>query len=133
MGVPGQDARLQEPSVSVVGVIAMGRPSWSLGDDEIHLWTVSLTRSAAELARLRELLTNAEYVRACTYRPQAVRDDSSRRARFLRLILSEYLSLDPMRVVFHTSNTGKPVLAGGGLHFNVSHSGEIGLIAVTLG
>src|SRR5262249_36810802 len=35
------------------------------------------------------------------------------------------------RVQLTYSRTGKPMLAGGGLHFNVTHSHEVGLIALT--
>ncbi len=109
----------------------MGQPSWSLGKDEVHLWTISLARSEVELARLRELLTAEEYARACCYRPRQARDQFIASRGLLRLVLAGYLAIDPARVRFRTEQTSKPYLAGGGPHFNVSHSGEIGLIAVT--
>jgi 4'-phosphopantetheinyl transferase len=109
----------------------MVRPTWSLGHDEVHLWTVPLARTDEELARLRELLSDEEYARACCYKPRQARDQFITARAFLRLILGGYLSLDPARVRFRTSNTGKPLLDGGGPFFNVSHSGDVGLIAVT--
>ncbi|MFO0846089.1 MAG: 4'-phosphopantetheinyl transferase superfamily protein [Gemmataceae bacterium] len=109
----------------------MSQPTWALGPDEIQLWSVSLTRSEAELARLRELLSEEEYARACCYKPRHVRDQYVTARGVLRLILGSYLGLDPARVRFETSNTGKPRLPGGGLYFNVTHSHQMGLIAVT--
>jgi 4'-phosphopantetheinyl transferase len=108
----------------------MGLPTWALGPDEIQLWSVSLTRSEGELARLRELLSDDEYARACCYKPRQARDQFITMRAYLRLVLGGYLGIDPARVRFQTSNTGKPLLAGGGPHFNVSHSADVGLIAV---
>jgi 4'-phosphopantetheinyl transferase len=47
----------------------------------------------------------------------------------LRLTLGEVLGADPSSLCFRIEATGKPVLACGGLHFNVSHSGGVGLLA----
>ncbi len=51
----------------------------------------------------------------------------------LRAILGAYLDDDPSQIVFRYSPHGKPELAGRHLHrlcFNVSHSRELGLLAV---
>ncbi len=47
----------------------------------------------------------------------------------LRLTLGEVLGTDPSGLRFRIEANGKPVLAGGGLHFNLSHSGGVGLLA----
>jgi 4'-phosphopantetheinyl transferase len=50
----------------------------------------------------------------------------------LRELLGAYLARDPSRLVFRAGSHGKPLLAGGdGLHFNLSHSGDRALVAVT--
>src|SRR5262249_10829075 len=50
----------------------------------------------------------------------------------LRSILSDYLDLSPLRLSFVHGPQGKPALANWGwLHFNVSHSQDVALIAVT--
>jgi 4'-phosphopantetheinyl transferase len=54
----------------------------------------------------------------------------------LRRILGRYLALAPMQVALETGPNGKPRLAPGGsldLRFNLSHSGELALIAVRPG
>ena len=47
----------------------------------------------------------------------------------LRLTLGEALGAAPSSLRIRIEANGKPVLAGGGLHFNVSHSGGIGMLA----
>jgi 4'-phosphopantetheinyl transferase len=49
----------------------------------------------------------------------------------LRQILGGYLAVAPAEVAFSYSEYGKPYLSGNPLHFNLSHSGEWGLCAVT--
>lgn len=109
----------------------MSRACWSMNCEEVHVWSVPLKRSLAELYRLRELLADEEYERACRYLHRPSRDQFITTRAFLRLTLGRYLGLEPSRVRLTTSSTGKPQLEGGGLHFNVSHSHELALIAVT--
>jgi 4'-phosphopantetheinyl transferase len=55
----------------------------------------------------------------------------------LRLILARYLAISPARVAFHYGLHGKPSLVspspGGALEFNLSHTDDIALYAVTRG
>jgi 4'-phosphopantetheinyl transferase len=54
----------------------------------------------------------------------------------LRLILGRYLPAGADGLRFSYGEHGKPALAGesgGGIHFNVSHAGEVALVAVTAG
>jgi 4'-phosphopantetheinyl transferase len=55
----------------------------------------------------------------------------------LRSILAIYLDIDAAAVDFDSGPAGKPKLAqnwaGSGIEFNLSHSGEVALIAVTRG
>jgi 4'-phosphopantetheinyl transferase len=104
----------------------------SLSGDEVHVWRASLDRPAMDYAIL---LSEDERVRA-----ERFRFDQERR-RFivgrgtLRIILGRYLNLSPEEVEFEYRPNGKPVLSSGLLHtalsFNLSHSGEMLLLAVT--
>jgi phosphopantetheinyl transferase len=59
--------------------------------------------------------------------PSGDRDEAG---RALREALAAYLEASPEAVRLVTGEHGKPELAGGGLHFNLSHSGDVGLVAV---
>ena len=51
----------------------------------------------------------------------------------LRMLLGRRLGLDPRRLEFVEGAQGKPALRGGGLEFNVSHSGDRVAIAIANG
>jgi phosphopantetheinyl transferase len=48
----------------------------------------------------------------------------------LREVLARYLGAEPGEIELVVGERGKPRLAGGQLHFNLSHSGALGLVAV---
>ena len=51
----------------------------------------------------------------------------------LRILLSRYLNMSPASVEIAVKEHGRPILAEGaaGLHFNLSHSGEMALIVIS--
>lgn len=108
----------------------MGECCRALPPDEVHVWCLSFALSEGQLARLGEVLTDDERERAGRYLHVPTRNQFVAARACLRLLLGSYLGADPTRLRLTQTNTGKPVLADGGLHFNVSHSGEVGLIAL---
>ena len=109
----------------------MGEWCWSLPADEVHVWRLSFALSAEQVARLAEALTEDERERAARYLHLPTRNQFIAARAWLRQLLGRYLGTDPQRLRLTQTNTGKPVLVGGGIHFNVSHSGEVGLIAMS--
>lgn len=60
-----------------------------------------------------------------------LRARARRRRRFLRRVLSAYLGVRPEAVPIGIASGGKPILAGeAGLHFNLSHSGGVSMLAL---
>ncbi|MEJ5312274.1 MAG: 4'-phosphopantetheinyl transferase superfamily protein [Anaerolineae bacterium] len=104
-----------------------------LAHDAVHVWQTSLHTSAACRDRFYATLAPDERARAERFRfPE-------HRARFiaahgaLRDILSRYLNLPADQLAFSTNPHGKPALADPDhvwLQFNLSHSGDLALIAV---
>jgi 4'-phosphopantetheinyl transferase len=103
---------------------------------EVHIWNASLERSPAEVEGFLRLLSPEEVHRA----RRLMFDDKRRRfivARgCLRSILSHYLDLPPADIGIRSAEHGKPLLEAKHasvtpLHFNLSHSGELALVAVT--
>lgn len=76
------------------------------------------------------LLDTEEAAEVARYRFE---DDRKRAAmsRYLRrVVLANYASCDPRDLRFTRVEEGKPALAGGGLEFNISHSGQLVVLAV---
>jgi 4'-phosphopantetheinyl transferase len=94
------------------------------------VWRVALDHPPVETAALRRVLSGTERRRADQFRFEhdRLRYEAARGA--LRIMLGRYLATDPALVVFAYGPRGKPRLEGhAGLHFNVSHSGGLALLA----
>ncbi|HXS47179.1 MAG TPA: 4'-phosphopantetheinyl transferase superfamily protein [Solirubrobacterales bacterium] len=94
----------------------------------MHVWRIELDRDHGD----RELPPD-ERERAANLQPGARRRWIAAR-RALRLVLGRYLGEDPARIVLRLGSHGKPALAPSPppLHFNLSHSADLALLAVTL-
>lgn len=101
--------------------------SVELTDGELHVWAVPLT---GDPEPFEPLLSAEERLRWQRFRFA----DHQRRYRIshgaLRQILGGYLQRDPAEVAFRSGPRGKPYLAGGGPHFNLSHSGKLALVGI---
>ncbi|MCX5255692.1 4'-phosphopantetheinyl transferase superfamily protein [Streptomyces canus] len=98
----------------------------------VDVWTVPLDGPPATVARLSRMLSEREAERG-----DRCRFENDRR-RFivahgaLRLILAGYLDAPPDELRLQRGRHGKPRLAASSdLRFNLSHSGELALVAVT--
>ena len=108
-----------------------------LGTDDVHTWTVPLDASQQAYEDLLATLASDERQRAREFRF----DDPRRRyvmARgTLRRLLGEYLHAEPTSIELTIDHNQKPHLASqhamAGLHFNVSHSGDLAVIGFARG
>ena len=101
----------------------------------IHVWRADLEAIGD---RPEQLLCPAELARAARIVPARKRVLWSRSRGMLRALLGRYLDRDPLDLCFALGPHGKPTLlqegeATGDLHFNLSHSGGLALVAVTAG
>ena len=100
--------------------------------DEVHVWLVSLAVSLPTVAALVLQLPSAEQERAARFRNDGARTQFVVTRTALRTILGAYVGCSPLEVEFMHGPQGKPALARWPwLYFNVTHSHEIALIAVT--
>ncbi|MDB5313770.1 MAG: hypothetical protein JWO38_7972, partial [Gemmataceae bacterium] len=97
---------------------------------EVHVWVASLDRPPCAPAELATGLTPDERDRAGRYRVGPVRDQFVTARGWLRRLLGGYLGLPPHAVPITYAAYGKPVLPGAPLHFNVTHTNGLALIAV---
>jgi 4'-phosphopantetheinyl transferase len=102
-------------------------PRTDLGKDEAHVWIVRLDASSEAAV----LLSADERERAERFHFQRDKNCFINSHAALRRILGNYLSKDPGALEFAYNPHGKPHLPGAPLQFNLSHSGDLALIAIT--
>jgi 4'-phosphopantetheinyl transferase len=112
-------------------------PDQALAQDKIHVWLTSLEDADISLESCAACLSLAERERAARFKFERDRKRYLIAHGALRSILAIYLDIDAAAVDFDSGPAGKPKLAqnwaGSGIEFNLSHSGEVALIAVTRG
>lgn len=108
-----------------------------LGSGEVHLWRASLEFDAAIPECLRRTLSAEEIVRAERFRFSEGRHRFTAARGILRDILSRYTGRPPAALEFGYHASGKPYVMGetglGEPEFNLSHSKEMALYALTRG
>ena len=99
----------------------------------IEVWNVFLPAVCADADSCRSFLADGELERAAKFKNAGDAERFVLGRGLLRKILADYLNIAPAAVMLSRTPEGKPVLANGGLDFNVSHSRDRMLIAVTAG
>jgi len=110
--------------------------SHPLTDDEVRVWRIGIDLPPSELTELRLVLSSDEQERVERFRFEADRRRSVVSRGCLRLLLGALLRLPAFSLRFEYNEFGKPKLISTqeqGLQFNVSHSGDLVLIAITKG
>jgi 4'-phosphopantetheinyl transferase len=105
-----------------------------LAPGEIHLWRATLD-NPIRLSGAEAVLSREELFRAGRFARPLDRERFISAHGALRMVLGLYVSADPQSLEFRTGPMGKPALVQTftDLRFNLSHSGDIALIAVTRG
>lgn len=108
-----------------------------LAADEVQVWCASLEPPPEVFGTLAEVLCEGERRRAERFHFARDRKRFTAGRGILRTILGRHLGLEPSRLHFAYGPQGKPALAGtaagSDLQFNLSHSADLALVAVTLG
>jgi 4'-phosphopantetheinyl transferase len=105
--------------------------SFSLLGNEVHVWSVPLAATARRLAELGRLLAEDERLRAGRYVHVRSREQFIVARATLRVLLGRYLGRPPAAVRLETEPAGKPYVPGGELHFNISHTHGLALVALS--
>jgi 4'-phosphopantetheinyl transferase len=98
-----------------------------LAAGEIHVWAISLADSSIDAI----VLSPAERERAARFAFDKPRRTFVVTRIALRSLLGRYLNAPPQEVSIESGLNGKPRLAAGDLQFNVAHSSDLALIAIT--
>jgi 4'-phosphopantetheinyl transferase len=114
-------------------------PTWSnppatlnLQPGQVDIWRIALDLPPATVKSLDSVLSADERERAARFRFPGGTERYTVAHGCLRHILARYLDCDPKQLCFSTNEYGKPALQGYNLEFNLSHSGERALVAVSL-
>lgn len=129
---PALSAELLWPAVADEGLPALG-----CSGTPVQVFSVALEVSPARLKKLSSVLWPQERERADRFHFERDRRRFIACRGILRRILGSYLGISARDVEFAYRGHGKPTLGGTfaecGLDFNVSHSGDLALIAVGRG
>jgi 4'-phosphopantetheinyl transferase len=101
----------------------------TLAEDEVHVWKVDLSALVPDV----RVLSRDEHERAARFHFERDRQHFKVSRSALRIVLGHYLNLPPQSLDFAQTEYGKPFLTNpeaAGVLFNLSHSGEIAVIAV---
>jgi len=105
-----------------------------LGTKEVHIWAVDLRAEPDLIARLGNLLSSEERQRSARFHFARHRRRFTVGRGALRVLLGRQTGLSPSRLSFEHGPKGKPSLVQAPeLEFNVSHSSERAVIALTRG
>jgi 4'-phosphopantetheinyl transferase len=104
--------------------------------NDVHVWRASLEQPAQQVQQLAQTLSDDERIRAERFYFERDRKRFIVGRGLLRIILAQYLAIEPHQLQFSYGKRGKPALATTGvysnLQFNLSHSEELALYAIAL-
>ncbi len=110
--------------------------SYSLTDNEVRVWRIGFDLPSAQFTKLQLILSSDERERAERFHFNVDFRRSVVARGSLRLLLGQILGVPPKSLCFEYGEFGKPRLTNLPEHqvqFNVSHSGELILIAIAKG
>ena len=105
----------------------------SLETGTVHVWRIALNQEDDRLERFRRTLEAGELERAGRFHFDKDRRHFIVARGFLRSVVARYLGSQPEALRFEYGAYGKPALGSEHtLRFNLSHSNEVALLAVSL-
>jgi len=103
----------------------------TLNQNDVHSWMLSQNQTQSCVDSLKKWLSDDEKNRASQfYTPQLQNRYVVRRA-ILRYLLGRYTQIEPAKLNFTYGRNNKPHLPDSKIHFNLSHSEDIAMIAVS--
>jgi 4'-phosphopantetheinyl transferase len=108
---------------------SLGRVSAERADAE--LWYAWVGRHVTDVDHLtRDVLSEQERARRARYRSRDAAERYVVTRALVRQVLARQLGRDPSAVELSRTDTGKPIVTGG-VHFSISHSGDLILLALS--
>ncbi len=107
--------------------------SLNLEGHHVDVWRLSLNLLTDSVKSLESTLSADETKRAARFHFEVDKNRFIVAHGVLRRIVGRYLHNDPAELTFSVNDYGKPALVNSALEFNLSHSGDSALIAITQG
>lgn len=102
-----------------------------LANNDVHLWSVPLQVEDDVLSGLCDLLSVDETTRANRLKIEEKRRQFIVSRACLRILLANYLDDVAESIQFEYTGLGKPTVIDSAIHFNVSHSHHVAVVAVS--
>ena len=106
-------------------------------ENEIHIWWSTLDQPAGIVNKYEHMLSHKEQKRINNFKFRFLRDRQIISRGILRQVISKYLNIDVEGIEFSYNKFGKPLLSSKlddfNLHFNMSHSEQLGIFAFAKG
>ena len=106
--------------------------SFRIPKNEAHVWRLPLELKTNELDKANSFLFENELVRAQRFYFDKHRNHYIAARAQMRMVLSQYLNQDNKDIEFSYNEFGKPFFENNAIHFNLSHSHNLALLAVNL-
>jgi 4'-phosphopantetheinyl transferase len=100
-------------------------------DPDVHVWSVDLNLNPQQVSEFDRVLIDRERQRAAKFINPLHGNRWTVARGYLRQILSQYLNITPAEIVFSYGKQGKPAVEGNNLQFNLSHSGDRAVYAIS--
>ncbi|NES02543.1 MAG: 4'-phosphopantetheinyl transferase superfamily protein [Okeania sp. SIO2F4] len=99
--------------------------------NNVHIWSTNLKLLPSQIEELSTILSSDEIERANKFYFERDKNRFIIARGKLRKILSRYLNIEPEKLQFTYSDRGKPYLKDTSILFNLSHSQDLALYAIT--
>jgi 4'-phosphopantetheinyl transferase len=104
---------------------------FSISDQEVHIWTVTLSNQVVSTDEIKSILSYSELRKIDEFNVVSDKERYTYYRGLLRLILSKYLTIQPEKIIINISEKGRPFIKDSDINFNISHKGDFAVVAVT--
>jgi 4'-phosphopantetheinyl transferase len=112
-------------------------PDYALAPGDVHVWVTHINRPPNDIHRANAYLSSEERDKAQRFHFSADAERHIIGRALARRLVGHLLEVQPTALHFREDTFGKPQIVDAqnsrGLRFNISHSGDLVLVALTLG
>lgn len=111
--------------------LSINMSNYVIKSQTIHLWRIVLSELFSQIPDLKTLLSPDELERAMRFKFEIHRQRFIVSRGILRRVLSLYTDIPAQEIQFSYGKRGKPFIENHELQFNVTHSDDLAVFAIT--